>query len=295
MKKAMKFATLLLAMLLAVALMASCASTPASPSQAPATESQAPGAAPSEPAATKQILRVGMECAYAPYNWSQVAASDYTVALSDGMYADGYDVQIAKLIADGLGMELEVVKSDWDGLPPSLTSGKIDLIIAGMTDTAERRETIDFTDVYWSSEMHLVVLKNGAFAAATSLNDFAGAKITGQLGTIHYDLIDQIPAVLKQDAMADFPTMLMALASGKVDAYVSEWPAAISAQKANSDVTFIDFADGDGFSEDVTVSIGIAKGSDDLKAQIDGILAGITAEQRQSLMEGALERQPLSE
>lgn len=80
-----------------------------------------------------ETLRVGMECNYAPYNWTQSDASENAVAIAAGGYADGYDVRIAKIIADKLGMDLEIVKTEWDGLTPALLSGNIDVIIAGMS------------------------------------------------------------------------------------------------------------------------------------------------------------------
>ena len=90
-------------------------------------------------AAAADTLRVGMECGYAPYNWQQTDANEFTAPIADGNgYADGYDVQIALRIAQALNMDLEVVKTDWDGLIPSLNAGNIDLIIAGMSPRAFR-------------------------------------------------------------------------------------------------------------------------------------------------------------
>ena len=239
------------------------------------------------------ILRVGMECDFPPHNWTQLKESEFAVAMPDGTYADGYDVQIAKKIAEELNMTLQVVKVDWDGLPPSLTSKKIDLIIAGMTDNEERRLVLDFTDIYWSSDLVIVVMKDGPYAGATSLADFSGAKITGQLDTLHYDFVDMIPGVDKQPAVADFPTMLMSLTSGKIDGYVAERPAAISAEVADSRVTFVAFEGDNGFGEEMPVSIGLRHGEGELREQINDILAGITIEERQELMADAVARQPL--
>ena len=175
--------------------------------------------------ACAETLRVGMECNYAPYNWTQTEASDEALPLAGGGYADGYDVRIAKRVAEELGYDIEIVKTEWDGLVPSLLSGNIDVIIAGMSPTAERMATIDFTDPYYESELVIVVRKDGAYAEATSLADFAGAKITGQLNTFHYTVIDQIPDVQKQTAMDTFPTMIVALNSASSTATSPSAPA----------------------------------------------------------------------
>jgi len=245
----------------------------------------------------KKVLRVGMECAYPPFNWTQMDDSDGAVPIGDGTYAGGYDVEIAKLVAEHMGMELEIVKTEWDGLPPGVTSGKIDLIIAGMTADDERRQTLDFSEQYYVSDLVVVVHKDSPYASAASINDFAGARITGQLNTLHYAVIDQMEGVNKQNAFEDFPTMTVAVTSGKIDGYVSERPGALSAIGANPDLTFVDFAEGQGFdytTGDVSVSIGMAKGSD-LMDGVNEALAAISEEDRQTLMENAVQNQPLSE
>ncbi|MCL2518561.1 MAG: transporter substrate-binding domain-containing protein [Oscillospiraceae bacterium] len=243
------------------------------------------------------VIKVGMECNYAPFNWTQSQSSDRTVPIGSGGYADGYDVQIARKIAEGLGVELEIVKIEWDGLTLALTSGKIDAIIAGMSPTKERKMTIDFSDAYYESELVIVVKKDSAYASAASLADFADAKITGQLNTFHYTVIDQIPNVKKQTALNDFPAMLVALQSGSIDGYVSEKPGAVAAMTANSDVMFIEFAAGKGFEttpDDVAIAVGLRKGSD-LADEINKILKGISIDERESMMIDADKYQPLSE
>ncbi len=243
-----------------------------------------------------KVIKVGMECNYAPFNWTQAQKTDTAVALDGGGYADGYDVQIAKKIADSLGVELKIVKTEWEGLIPALTSGTVDLVIAGMSPLADRKVSIDFSEYYYASELVIVVKKDGAFKDAASLADFSGAKITGQLSTFHYDVIDQITDVKKQTALADFPSMITALESGAIDGYVSELPGAVSAAAANSKLTYIEFADGKGFTfkpDEVNVSVGLRKGSD-MTAKINEILAKITEDQRIELMNTAVKNQPVN-
>ena len=246
---------------------------------------------------SKDTLKVAMECNYAPFNWTQSASSDRAVKIGTGGYADGYDVQMAKKIADGLGRKLEIVKIEWDGLVPALQAGTADLIIAGMSPTAERALTIDFSEPYYESDLVIVVKKDGAFANAASIADFSGAKITAQLNTFHYSVIDQIAGVQKQTAMDNFSAMIVALTSGTIDGYVSERPGAKSAVAANPDLAYIVFADGSGFEaskEDVAIAVGLVKGSE-LTADINKILADISNETRQTMMDEALANQPLSE
>ncbi len=240
-------------------------------------------------------FRVGMECAYAPFNWTQTDESNGAVPIEGSSgYAAGYDVEIAKAVADALGKELVIVKTDWEGLPPALSSGKIDAIIAGMSPTAERRESMDFSDYYYDSDLVVVVRADSDLVNAKSINDFTGAKITAQLGTFHYDVLDQMEGADKQTAMEDFPTMILALTSGKIDGYISERPGAIAAVASNPELTYVGFEEGNGFSytkDDVAVSVALPKGSD-LVDDVNKALAAISAEQRQALMEAAIANQP---
>ncbi len=106
-------------------------------------------------------LRVSMECAYDPFNWTQLTDVNGAVAIEgqDG-YANGFDVQIAKYIAAELGMKLEIVANDWDSLIPAVQSGNVDAIIAGMSPTEERAKSVDFTDCYYSSNLVLITKKS---------------------------------------------------------------------------------------------------------------------------------------
>ena len=241
---------------------------------------------------------VGLECNYAPYNWTQTDDSNGAVAISDGSgYCGGYDVEIAKQIAASMNKDLVIVKTEWDGLIPAVNSGKIDAVIAGMSPTEERKTSVDFSEPYYESELVIVVKADSEYANATSLEDFDGAKIVAQLNTFHDTVIDQIPNVEHQTAMETFPAMIVAVESGKVDGYVSELPGAVSAQASNPDLTYVEFSDGEGFEaseEDVAISIAVKKGSTSL-SDINTALEGISEDDRQSLMENAIVDQPVAQ
>ena len=239
------------------------------------------------------VLKVGLEAGYAPFNWTQINDDNGGVKISGAAeYAGGYDVEIAKRLAEGLGKELVIEKIEWGGLVPALQSGVIDVIIAGMSPTADRMEEIDFSDVYYTSDLVMVVKSGGDYVNARSIQDFRGAKVTAQSETFHYTVIDQIDGVNKETAMQDFPAMRVALETGIIDGYVSERPEGVSASAANDNFTMVEFQDGFVTSaEDTAIAVGVVKGSE-LREEINGVLATISEEMRQELMDQAIINQP---
>ncbi len=273
----------LLTVMMTVFLAAGCSSTPAEGGNEGAEDN---------------TFTVGMECNYAPFNWTEVEATDYNVAIDAGGYCDGYDVQIAKAVAESLGKELVIEKLEWDALEPSLNSGVIDAIIAGMTDTEERRQNADFTDPYYQSEMVMVVLKDGAYANASTLEDFSGATIQGQMNTMYDTVIDQIPNVTHATPLESYPYMIMALLNGEVDGITAETPVAQGAVAANPELSIVEFEEGKGFNIDLTetaVSIAVKKGNTELLEGIQNALDGMSEEERSAMMEAATSRQPANE
>lgn len=244
----------------------------------------------------KNTLVIGMEAGYAPFNWTQSDDSNGAVKI-DGLqeYAGGYDVEMAKKIAEGLGRELVIKKIEWEGLGPALTSGTIDVIMAGMSPTEERKKAIDFSDNYYTSDLVMIVKEGSKYEDATSIQDFKGATITGQLNTFHYDVIDQIEGVNKETAMQDFPSMRVALESGIIDGYVSERPEGLSLLDAGMKIRMIEFEDGFVASEDETsIAAGVKKGSE-LTEKINEVLKGISNEERIEIMDRVVEIQPVNQ
>ncbi|HFI0549632.1 TPA: ABC transporter substrate-binding protein/permease [Streptococcus suis] len=243
-----------------------------------------------------EYLRVGMEAAYAPFNWTQEDDSNGAVPIEGtNQFANGYDVQVAKKIAESMNKELLVVKTKWEGLVPALTSGKIDMIIAGMSPTEERKKEIAFSDSYYTSIPTLVVRSDSQYADATSLSDFAGAKITAQQGVYLYDLIDQIEGADKQTAMGDFSQIRQALEAGVIDAYVSERPEGRTAEAANKAFKMVELTDGfETNAEDVTIAVGMRK--DDTRiTQVNEVLAAFSEADQIALMDNMIENQPVEE
>src|SRR5574344_842542 len=77
-----------------------------------------------------ETLVVGLECNYAPFNWTENAANSYTLPIANhaGSYADGYDIQIAKMLAEKTGKKVEIRKMVWESLVPDLQAGNINCI-----------------------------------------------------------------------------------------------------------------------------------------------------------------------
>jgi len=237
-------------------------------------------------AQNSDVLRVGMECNYAPYNWSQADNSNGAIAIKnvDNMYTNGYDVQVAQKIADALGKKLEIYSYEWDSLIPGVQSGKLDMIIAGMSPTAERKEKIDFSNNYYTSNL-VIVTKKDALSDVKTIADLDGKKIAAQSGTFHLDaLSSQTKAQVSE--LADFSTMFIALGAGTIDGYVAEEPTAMAVIEdpaygyvalKNNDTGF-KVAD-----DDVSIAVGVKKGSE-LKDKINSALEGFDETAQKELM-----------
>ena len=263
------------------------------------------------PAAVKSgvedgVLTIAMECAYAPYNWTQGDDSNGAVPISNvpGSYANGYDVMIGKKIAEANGWQLEVIQADWDSLVPGVQSGIYDAVIAGQSMTAERSEQVDFAGPYFYATIVCVTKKGSDFENAKSISDLSGGKCTAQIATIWYDqCLPQIQGAQIQTAAETAPAMLMALETGSVDFICTDMPTAQGAVAAYPDMTILDFSGTDGdfqFSdevraENVNIGVSVMKGNTELKDKIDAVLSTMTADDMNELMAQAIAIQPLSE
>ena len=265
-------------------------------------QSSAPAAAPAavESGVEDGVLTIAMECAYAPYNWTQGDDSNGAVPIkdSDNEFANGYDVMMAKKICEANGWELEVIKADWDSLVPGVQSRTYDAVIAGQSMTAERSEQVDFAGPYLYASIVCLTLKDSPFASAQGVSDLAGGSCTSQSATIWYDtMLPQIPNANIQPAAESAPAMLMALETGTVDFVCTDMPTAQGAVAAYPDMTILDFSgsEDDFVADDGDINIGVSvfKGNTALLDAINAVLDPMTADDFNAMMADAIAVQPM--
>ncbi|MBO6017278.1 MAG: transporter substrate-binding domain-containing protein [Oscillospiraceae bacterium] len=265
-------------------------------------QSSAPAAAPAavESGVEDGVLTIAMECAYAPYNWTQGDDSNGAVPIkdSDNEFANGYDVMMAKRICEANGWELEVIKADWDSLVPGVQSRTYDAVIAGQSMTEERSEQVDFAGPYLYATIVCLTLKDSPFASAQGVSDLAGGSCTSQSATIWYDtMLPQIPNANIQPAAESAPAMLMALETGTVDFVCTDMPTALGAVAAYPDMVLLDFADsGDDFvadEGDINIGVSVFKGNTALLDAVNAVLEPMTVDDFNAMMADAIAIQPV--
>lgn len=241
------------------------------------------------------VMRIGMEAAYPPSNWQESEATETNIPIENvnGAYAQGYDVQIARRICDEMGYEPVAVKMAFSGLIEALNQGQIDMIIAGMADTPERRASIEFSESYHDTVYALMVRQDSPFAGATSLDDFEGASVLGQKSTELDKAIDQIPGVNHLSAVDSVPLMLSQVSQGSCDAIIVNLEATPGYLESSPDLAVIEFPEGEGFTLEFSGScVGIKKGNTELVELVDKALETVSDEERAELWDWAVENQP---
>ena len=250
------------------------------------------------------VLTVGMECAYAPYNWTQLDDSNGAVPISNvpGSFANGYDVMIAKRICETYGWELEIVSSEWASLTPAVQSQTMDANIAGQSMTAERMAEVDMAGPYYYATIVCVTSKDSEYASAKSIADLAGGTCTAQSGTIWYDsCLPQIKDANLLPPADNAPAMIMQLETGSVDFICTDMPTAMGAVAKNDNLVILNFSGTEGDfqfateeerAENVNIGISVRKGNTELKEAINKALSNLTEEHFNALMDQAIAAQP---
>ena len=244
------------------------------------------------------VLTVGMECAYAPYNWTQMDDSNGAVPIANnpGTFANGYDVMIAKKICEANGWELEIMAIGWDGLTPALNAGQLDAVIAGQSMTAERLAEVDMAGPYFYASIVCVTQKDNALASATGISQLSGA-CTAQTGTIWYDsCLPQIEGAELMPASETAPAMIMAVTTGIVDYICTDMPTAMGACATYDNLVILDFTGSDdNFQVDegeINIGISVVKGNAFLLDAMNAVLGEMTVEDFNNIMDEAISVQP---
>ena len=295
-----KFLTLLMALSMCLSL-AACGGSSEETAETPADSETAGEDGAVSSGVEDGVLTIAMECAYAPYNWSQSDDSNGAVPIKDSTeYANGYDVMMAKKICEANGWELEVVQSDWDSLVPGVQTGTFDAVIAGQSMTAERSEQVDFAGPYYYASIVCVTKTDSPYANAQGISDLSGGTCTAQIATIWYDTcLPQIEGAQIQTAAETAPAMLMALETDTVDFICTDMPTAMGAVAAYPDMKILDFTDSeDNFQVDegdINIGVSVKKGNTELKDAIDSVLSTMTADDFNTMMDEAISVQPMTE
>lgn len=253
-----------------------------------------------------KVLKVGMECAYAPFNWTQE-----TAAVGDGSsaepiyqsdyYAYGYDVMMSKMLADELGMELEIHKVEWDSIGLGLTSGEYDVVVAGMGYTPQRDVNYDFTTPYYYRENVIVVRADSEYADFTKLSDFAATSAIGttQLGTSWVELMDQVPNYTPGAFYSTTAECFMAVSNGAADFTIIDKPTSKSAMMTNAGLKILELEEGANLTEpsgSTNVCIAVNEGDSELQAKLQGALDNLNFDKQKmdEMMDLAVQLQPAS-
>lgn len=257
-------------------------------------------------------LVIGMECNYQPFNWTTFTETEYTLPISgtNGEYADGYDVAVAKYLSEATGKEVVIQRLVWDNLIPSLNSGTINMILAGMTDTPERRQSIDFTDPYLSSDLAFLIKTadlntyfpdNSAENPATYeelLAAFSNQILVCQANVVGDDFIDTYfssvdSSIIHNTAATSYPLASQQVSQGIAFAMPAELPVveAMTNISDNLSVLYVDdsFLQGED-QNGMKVSIGVKKGNQELIDELNEALSKLSDTTREEMMGAAATR-----
>lgn len=185
----------------------------------------------------------------------------------------GMDVEIGKQIAKDLGVKLVVKKLSFDSLLPALSTGKVDMILSGMSPTPARRKSVDFTDIYYT-EGESILLNKRDLAKYPNKAAFNGNKVAAETGTLQYDLIKKQLPNAKLVGMSSAANLILALKTHKVDAVVKGTASATAYAKNDPSLVAINghFKTS---SAQAGNAIALKKGSGQLKGAINQSLAKI--------------------
>ncbi len=209
-------------------------------------------------AQAQDTIRIATEGAYPPFN--QTDASGNLV---------GFDVDIANALCEAMNATCEIVAQDWDGIIPGLVANKYDAIVASMSITDERKETVDFTDRYYSNYLRLVAKKGSGIGG---VGDLEGKTVGAQRATVAAQWAEDNLGRGSTVRLYDTQTAAYSdLEAGRLDALASDVYPAYDWLKDKPDYEFV----GDRIDIDDIIGIAVRKGEDDLREKFNAALKTI--------------------
>ncbi|WP_410539901.1 ABC transporter permease subunit [Staphylococcus aureus] len=169
-------------------------------------------------------LRVGLSADYAPMEFEHTVNGKTEYA--------GVDIDLAKKIAKDNNLKLKIVNMSFDSLLGALKTGKIDIIISGMTSTPERKKQVDFSDSYMMTK-NIMLVKKDKVSEYKDIKDFNNKKVGAQKGTEQEKIAQTEIENASITSLSRLPDVILALKSGKVEGAVVEKPVAEAYLKQN--------------------------------------------------------------
>lgn len=208
--------------------------------------------------AAENELRVGIEGEYPPF--SEVSKKGELV---------GYDVDIALALCQQMNLKCVLIKTDWDNLIPSLGAGKIDVIVASMSITDERKKLVDFTNPYYSNKIQFVSSKSVPF----DMSNLAGRKLGTQVGTIAAGWLEANAKGAEVKLYPNQDEVFAALGSGEIDAILADnfviWQWMMTSVGKNYEFK------GKPIMDDDKIAVAVKKGNSALVAKLNVALEEI--------------------
>ena len=253
-------------------------------------------------------LVIGMECAYQPFNWTVNKSNEFTLPI-DGTneFADGYDIAVARFLSEDLGRDVVIKRIEWDDLIPSLNSGSINMVLAGMSSTAERRKTIDFTEPYLKSDLAFLIKESNIPAGNSKDNPlsyeglkelFRGQSLVCQANVVGDDIIEDyfVSAstynIKHSAAQQTYPLAALDVQRGISFAMPAELPVVEAMSSLEGlGVLYCDYSFlNEGDLEGLSVNIGLKKGNTELLNDLNASLRKLTQDERSTMMGEASRR-----
>ncbi len=211
---------------------------------------------------TDEVLRIGTEGAYAPFNYTN----------ADGSLG-GFDIEIANALCADMQVTCEIIAQDWDGIIPGLKAGKYDAIVAAMSVTPERAEQVSFTDPYFSNTLVFLAKEDSSFDPSNS-DDINSKSIAAQRSTISSQWLEEAYPKANMQLYDTLSNAFLDLGSGRVEAMISDKLPAIEWLSSASGSHYV--LKGEEIDINDNFAIAVRPG-DPLQAKINQSLANIKA------------------